>query len=130
MRANRSLASRRRAFTLVEILVALVLVAAILPVVTHGISLALNVGTFARRQAEAATLARGKLDELLVTAPGQTGAFNGDFGSDQPDYKWSAQIQDWDGSGVRQVDVSVTWRQRQRDQSVTLSTLTYSTGTQ
>jgi hypothetical protein len=55
---------------------------------------------------------------------------SGDFGTDYPDFRWTAQEADWDGSTVRQLDVTVLWRNRQKDRSVTLSTLVDTGGTQ
>jgi len=124
-------ASRRgRAFTLIEILATLVLVAIILPVAMSGISLALNTADSSRRETEAAALARTKMDEILATQQWINTALSGDFAPDQPDYRWSALVSNWQGGNLqgpqlRQLDVQVTWRQRNRDRGITLSTLIY-----
>src|SRR4051812_36551163 len=59
---------RARGFTLVEVLTAATLMAIVLPVAMYGVSVSLAASTMARRQAEAATLAEGKLEELAAAA--------------------------------------------------------------
>ena len=119
---------RRPAFTLVEILATLVLVAIILPVAMSGISLALSVADESRRETEAASLAQNKMAEIIATGLWQTASLGGDFAPDWPDYRWSAQVTDWQVTTLRQVDVLVLWTNRGRERSVKVSTLVY-TGT-
>ena len=119
----------RRGFTLVEVLASLVLVAIILPPVMKGMSLALTAAALARQRVEAASLAESKLAELVATGAWQEGDSSGDFGSDWPDYRWSATVEDWEGTIVRQVDLSVLWKARGTERHVTLTTLVY-TGSQ
>ncbi|MBM4016949.1 MAG: type II secretion system protein [Planctomycetes bacterium] len=116
----------RRAFTLIEILATLVLVAIILPVAMSGISLALTVADESRRQTEAASLAQAKMAEIVACAQWNNASLAGDFGPEQPLYRWSAQVTDWQqAANVRQLDVQVWWNLRGRDRSVTLTTLVY-----
>jgi general secretion pathway protein I len=112
-----------RGFTLVEVMAAVVLVAIVLPVVMRGISLATSLGDTARRRAEAAVLAHSKLHELVVTQGWQMSTMSGDFGEDNPDYKWSAEVKDWDASTLKELDVHVTWGLGERQRSVTMTTL-------
>jgi len=118
----------RRAFTLVEVLATLVLVAIILPVAMSGISLALETAGVSRRQTEATALAHAKMEEIVATGQLQNAELTGDFAPDQPEYRWVAQVGDWQGTQVRQLDVQVSWNQRGRDRSVTLTTLAYTGG--
>ena len=115
----------RRAFTLVEVLASLALVAIILPVVMKGISLATMMAGTAKHRVEAASLAEAKLAELLATDGWQNGNLAGDFGSDRPDYRWTAEAQDWEGIALQQLDVHVTWTMRGKERSFTLTTLAY-----
>lgn len=124
---------RATAFTLVEVLAALVLVAIILPVAMRGISLATAAAGEARRQTEAGSLAEAKLNELLATGGWQGSDLAGDFRPDWPDYQWAAELLQWEGAGsqtatpsLRQLSVSVAWTSRGRPRAVTLTTLVYS----
>jgi len=118
----------RRAFTLVEVLATLVLVAIILPVAMSGISLALETAGVSRRQTEATALAHAKMEEIVATGQWQNAELAGDFAPDRPEYRWSAQVSQWQGTQLQQLDVQVSWNQRGRDRSVTLTTLAYTGG--
>lgn len=117
----------RRGFTLIEVLVAVALMAILLPAVMGGISLALNVSSSARRTALAATLARTKLDELAATGMSSSDA-SGDFGQDNPGFAWAATSQTWDTGGVTKIDVRVDWTERSRPRSTTMTTLVFNNG--
>ena len=119
----------RAAFTLVEVLATLVLAAIILPVAMRGISLATAAAGEARRQMEAASLAEAKLAELRVTGGWQGADLSGDCGPDSPEYRWTADVRDWEGTTIRQLAVRVEWTARETQRAVTLTTLVY-TGSQ
>jgi hypothetical protein len=88
-----------------------------------GISLCLSTAGFARQQAQAVTLAHGKLMDLVVEKQWQQGNLSGDFSPDWPDYRWTAQVSNWDGETLEQLDVTVWWRHRGIERSGTVSTL-------
>ena len=113
----------RLGFTLIEALVAMAVVAIILPLAMAGISLALTLGSDARHRSEAATLASSKLDELVATGDWQLGLLSGDFQPDHPDYRWSATVQSWGDGTVDELEVQVFWTAQQHERSVTLGTL-------
>ena len=115
-------------FTLIEVLATLMLVAIVLPVVMNGLSLCLATAGHARSQTEASSLAQTKLTELLMSTDLPHAALSGDFGSDWPGYRWTAQVAGWEGTTLRQVDVTVTWKQRGKERAVTLTTLMYPLG--
>jgi prepilin-type N-terminal cleavage/methylation domain-containing protein len=113
----------RRAFTFIEILATIALLAIVLPSVMAGISISLTAGGLARQQAQASSLANGKMMELAVAGQWEHAILSGDFSPDQPDFRWTAQVADWDGTALRQLDVTVSWSHRGKDRSVTVSTL-------
>ena len=115
----------RGAFTIIEVLATLTLSAIVLPAVINGLLLCLATAGHARQQAQAASLAQSKLAELIATRQLDNAELSGDFGSDWPEYRWSAQLDDWEGSRLVQLDVSVSWTRRDKDRNVTLSTLVY-----
>lgn len=122
----------RKAFTLVEVLATLLLLAIALPCVMQGFSLANSAAFKSRRQNEASALAESKLNELVGTGAWQTGASSGDFGADWPEYTWSCAVNSWgtatgvDGTNTsQQLDVTVTWKSGGKDESYTVSTLVY-----
>lgn len=128
MRGAGGLRERRKAFTLIEVLAALTLTAIILPVAMRGISLATATAGEAKRRMEAASLAEGKLAELLVTGDWRRAGLSGDFGEDRPGYGWEAEVADYDEPEVRQLTVSVNWTARSRKRELSLTTLVYDMG--
>jgi general secretion pathway protein I len=116
---------RRRGFTLVEVLAALVLVALILPAAMRGITTAVSLAALSRQRMEATVLAETVMDEIVATGMWQDSDMSGDFGQDHPGFKWSAQVQDWQDVTLQQLDVDVTWQSAGRQRLVTLTTLIY-----
>ena len=113
----------RRGFTLIEVLVALTVLAVVLPVAMQGVSIVLQLGADAKHRAEAATLAQGKLDELTATNAWQSGELSGSFSESLPAYHWTATVQPWGDGTMDEVTVEVSWTARQRQKSVIVGTL-------
>lgn len=119
---------RRAGFTLAEVLVSLALVGVLLPTAMAGITLAMGLGDSARHRTEAATLARSKLDELLVTGDWQSSRTEGDFGEPWPGYTWELDVTPWEGATCSEVTLRVRWENRGREYDTSVSTLTYLEG--
>jgi general secretion pathway protein I len=126
MRGRRKTA--RGAFTLVEVLASLALVGIILPVAMAGISLAMGLGDSARHNAEAATLARSRLTEIVATGDWQSDSTQGDFGDEWPRYSWQLNVEDWEEPGLKEVTLSVLRPQGRSKRTVTMTTLVYAGG--
>jgi len=120
--------SRAAGFTLIEVLATLVFAAIILPVVLRGISLATTAASDARRRAEATALAQNRLAELIATGEWQAPGLTGDFGQEWPEYQWAAEVTNWEGTSLRQVQVRVTWWARGQEHAIALTTLVYAGG--
>ena len=137
--------SVRRAFTLIEVIASMLLIALVLPVVMKGISLATRAAAGAKQRTEAIGLAQSKLHELLATGEWQTSNLSGNFSPDYPQYQWSAQLQNWtppsgytqgtatstntNVNTVEELDVTVTSNQPGGQPiTVTLTTLVYPNG--
>lgn len=112
-----------RGFTLIEVLVAMILVAVVLTVSMEGISIATRVTADARRRDAASTLAAGKLDEIVATSAWQDGQMAGDFGPDLKDYRWAAEIRPWGNGTMNELAVLVYWSSRRGEESATITTL-------
>jgi prepilin-type N-terminal cleavage/methylation domain-containing protein len=120
---------QRSGFTLIECMVALFLMAMVLPAVNLGIAAATKTAGIARHRTEAAGLASSKLSELIASGLWQGGSLNGDFGVDWPDYRWTAAVSNWandtQGVGMQQLDVTITWPAKGPQESLTVSSLVY-----
>ena len=128
-RPARPVRSGDRGFTLIEVLAAMLLIGIVLPVVMQGVMAGTRAGSEAHRRTEAATLAQSKLQELTVTGQWDGGTLSGDFGPDWPAYRWQAAVAEWANDaqavGMQQVDVTVTWTDRGRPATLTVSGLAY-----
>ncbi len=113
----------RRGFTFVELLATVVLIAAILPVAMRGIGLCARLSGQSRRQLEAASLARLKVTELVVSGDYLSGDQQGDFDEDWAGYRWQAAVNAWTEDTVQQLDVTVFWTAQNQERSLTLTTL-------
>ena len=115
-------------FTLIEVLATLVLLGIVVPVAMRGVSLALAAASTARRTAEAASLAAGKLNELIVDGSWQTSGNTGDFAAENhPEYTWTCENASRD-YGTYEVVLTVAWTQRGQERNLRLSTLVYPSG--
>jgi len=125
---------RAAAFTLLEVLAALMLLAIVLPVVLRGISMATQLAAHTRFRDQAVTLCEARLAEVIANQEWQDGDAVGDFsdeelwGPDASRYVWEQEVDDWETSSIKQVTVHVIWQQRNQEQVVTLSTLVHSEG--
>ena len=117
---------RLRGFTLIEVLAAMLMIAIALPVIMHGISMATNVASLSRQRNQAAALAQLKLGELISTGQWQNGGLSGSFDPEFPGVQWSAEVNTWTEPEVSELDLHVTWIQRNQTQNLTVSTLLYS----
>jgi prepilin-type N-terminal cleavage/methylation domain-containing protein len=127
-RAKRTQARRLcyQGFTFIEILATLVILSIALPAVMQGISGCLTVASSAKCQSEAAELAHDKLMALAAEGQWQQGVLAGDFGPDIPLYQWKADVLEFESGTLRQLDVTVLWRDKGgKDKSITVSTLVY-----
>jgi prepilin-type N-terminal cleavage/methylation domain-containing protein len=115
----------RGGFTLAEVLVSLVLVGVILPVAMGGITLAMGLCDDARHRTEAATLARGKLAEVMATGEWQSSQTEGGFGDAWPDYSWQIDVTPWQEPECSQVTFTVRWIARGKEDAASLTTLAY-----
>jgi hypothetical protein len=121
-------AAHRRAFTFVEILATMAFLGIVLPPAMNGLSLCMATAQSAKHQAQATSLCHGKVMELVALGQWQHDNQSGDFGTDWPEYRWTAQVTDFDGSTLKNMEVTVSWQSRGQDHTVTLSTLVYTGG--
>ncbi len=100
-------------FTLMEVLASLLLLAVVLPVVMSGASLSLRAAEDSRYKAQASLLAQAELSQLLAANQWELQKMTGDFGASYPQYRWTALLTNYEDSTLLQLDVTVTWRQRE-----------------
>ena len=114
---------RCAAFTLVEVLAALVFMAIVIPVALEGVSLASRAGQVAVRKAEAARVAERVLNESIVTTNWNKSSLSGTVFEGTHQFRWLVRNEAWLQEPIRLLSAQVIYTVRGQDYDVRLSTL-------
>lgn len=118
-----SLSPLRSAFTLVEVLAALALMAIIIPVAMQGVQIASRAGTLGERKATAMRIAESVLNELVVTGQLIQSSASGSVTQNGLTFPWSAKSETWTEDAMNVVTVHVTFTLQGNSYEVSASTL-------
>src|SRR6266404_1235753 len=125
--AIKTIANPCSAFTLAEVLAALVFMAILIPVALEGLSIASRAGEIAARKSEAALVAERVLNESVVTTNWSATVQNGTVRQGIRDFRWTLRNDPWDKdpnqTAIRQLSAEVIFPAQGRDYSVRMSTL-------
>jgi len=116
-------AARRAAFTLAEVLAALVFMAIVVPVAVEGLRVANLAGQASQRKAVAARVADRVLNEWIVTGQAQSAAQQGVAQEGPLEYRWSIRVQPWNQDTMRLVTVEVLYPVQGQEYNLQISTL-------
>lgn len=131
-----------RGFTLVEVLVALMLMAVVIPVTVQGLRLATLAGEVSQRKAIAAHIGERVLNEAIVTGQSQS-AQSGTEKAGPYEFRWTIHNEAWsppatssslnspngvnqnvvNANTIQQLSVEVKFAAQGKDHSVRLATL-------
>jgi len=114
-----------RAFTLIEVMAAVLFVAIILPVAMKAISTSTSVISEAKNKRHATILAEYKMCEILLEESWTTGDESGDFGTEDERFTWVSQVAERESDDMSELSVSVYWQQKGYNRNVTVTTLVY-----
>ena len=114
---------RSAAFTLAEVLAALLFMAIVIPVAIEALHVASLGGEVAVRKGEAARVADRILSEALVETNWNSGSQNGTTSEGADDFRWTLSSQNWPQDAMQLVTAEVTFTAQGHDYSVGLSTL-------
>ena len=119
IRAFLTAGDTRHGFTLLEVMVAMAIMAIGLTAVLGSHSQSVSLASEARFGTTAPLLAQGKMAELEVEAPEDLGDNSGDFGEEFPGYLWEVKVSDAvfdtpEGASrhLKRIDVIVVWGER------------------
>ncbi len=119
--------NRRSAFTLAEVLAALVFLAILIPVALGGLSIASSVGEVATRKGEAALVAERVLNESIITTNWNRSVQTGTVRQGPREFPWTLRNDPWNQdpnqSTMRLVSVEVKYFVQGRERAFTLTTL-------
>ena len=116
------------AFTLAEVLAALMFLAIVIPTAVEALHVASLAGEVAARKSEAARVADRILSESLVTT-NWGGTQSGTVTEGILDFRWKLTTQTWPQDSMELLTAEVTYSAQGRDFSVRLSTLANMPGT-
>ena len=115
------------AFTLAEVLAAMVFMAILIPVALEGLSIASSVGEVAARKGEAALVAERVLNESIVTTNWNRSVQSGTVRQGPREFPWTLRNDPWNQdpnqSTMRLVSVEVKYFVQGRERAFTLTTL-------
>jgi type II secretory pathway pseudopilin PulG len=122
----------RAAFTLIEVLAALLFLAIAIPAILGAISASSRSAEAAERTVIAAQLAENQLSQIIIDQSNTTGGSvssnssggRGDFGQDYPGYRWEMKEEPWTAAAdLTQYTVQVFFSVKGQERSVEISTL-------
>ena len=111
------------AFTLAEVLAALVFMAIVIPVAVQGLQIASRAGAVAERKREAARVAERILNESIVTTNYFQAVSSGTLLEAEREYRWTLRTEPWTESAMQLLSVEVTFPVQGQDYTVPMSTL-------
>ena len=114
---------RLRAYTLAEVLAAMLFMAIVIPVVMHGVTVASRAGMLGQRKANAMRIAERVLNELVVTGQLASGASSGNIVDGDTTYPWTMTSEPWPEDTMTQVTVRVSFDVQGSTFDVSASTL-------
>jgi len=123
VRAPRGNLSIRRAFTLIEVLAALLMMAIVIPVAMEGMSVASRVGVLGQRKAAAMRVAERLLNELVIENQLQQNSSSGTTADGDTSYPWTMRSEAWSEDAMLQLTVTVNFVVRGNTYDVSVSTL-------
>ena len=103
-------ASLQRGFTLLEVMIAMAILAIVLVTVFHSQSQSIAMANESRAMTTLALLAQSRMAEVEGQQNLSTGQTSGKFGDDYPDYSWTASISQPQGPGssfLRKIEITV-----------------------
>ena len=124
-RINKRAARRRcQAFTLAEVLAAMLFLAIVVPVAVEALHVSSLAGEVAARKGAAARIADRVMNESLVTTNWTGGGQSGTISEGALDFNWTLTAQNWPKDPTMQLlTAEVKFPAQGKDYSVKLSTL-------
>lgn len=115
--------NRVAAFTLAEVLAALLFLAIVIPAAVEALHVASLAGEVAARKGAAARVADRILNESLVMTNWNLGAQNGTATDGMLEFRWTLTSQNWPADAMQLLTAEVKYSAQGRDYSVKLNTL-------
>lgn len=111
------------AFTLAEVLAALVFMAIVIPVAVEALRVANRAGVVGQRKAAASRVAERILNEMLASGQVQGAGQSGSAREGESVYQWTLRTEPWREDAMSMVTVQVHFPVQGLDYDVRLTTL-------
>ena len=111
------------AFTLAEVLAALLFLAIVIPAAIEAMHVASLAGEVAARKGQAARVADRILNESLVMTNWNQGTQSGTVIEGAQEFRWTLSSRSWQADSMQLLTAEVKFSAQGRDYSVTLSTV-------
>jgi type II secretory pathway pseudopilin PulG len=112
-----------RAFTLMEVLAALLFMAIVIPVAVQAVRVASVAGEVGLRKKAAARIGQSVLDELRSNTQSQNAITSGQVQEGPINYQYSIRTETWPEDAMKLATVDVSFSVQGRNYDVLLSTL-------
>jgi prepilin-type N-terminal cleavage/methylation domain-containing protein len=112
-----------RAFTLVEILAALLMMGIIIPVAMEGMSVASRVGVLGQRKAAAMRIAEQVLNTVIIEGNTTRASDSGTIDEGVFSYPWTLRSEPWTSEAMSQLTVTVSFTVQGNVYDVSATTL-------
>jgi len=114
-----------RGFTLMEVLMAILILMIVVPSLMRAYSVCADVAGLTRQRAEALAVAQSAMDQLIATSDWQNGTPSGEEKPGPTTYTWSSELADFDEANTHRLTVIVSWIHAGQPQEVRLDTVVY-----
>lgn len=114
---------RNSAFTLAEVLAAMVFLAIVIPAAVEALHVASLAGEVAARKGAAVNIADRILNESIITTNWTGSVQSGVVTQDALNYQWKLTAQNWPEDAMELLIAQVTFQAQGKNYSVDLSTL-------
>jgi len=123
MRSTPAGSRRSQAFTLAEILAAMLFMAIVIPAAVEAMHVASLAGEVAARKGAAARVADRVLNESIVMTNWNLGSQNGTITEGAEEFQWTLTSRNWPVDTMQLLTAEVKFSAQGHDYSVTMSTL-------
>jgi type II secretion system protein I len=110
-------------FTLIEVLVALVVVTAGLTIIAQGFLSGGRTSVVAQNRSVAAMLAESKMAEIEEGIVSMSSSSSGTFEPERPDFTWTVEPESTVTTGLSKVTLTVLWKEREQEITFVLTRL-------
>lgn len=107
-------------FTLIEVLVALVVVTAGLTIIAQGFLTGGRASVASQNETVAAMLAESKMAEVEAGIVSTQSSASGTFEPERPDFSWSLEPETTTTTGLAKITLTVTWKERSEERTFAL----------